>query len=259
MANTIKIKRGLKTDLPTLAVGEMGYCTDTNELFIGTSTGNVLINEGGEVSSEPTITEVDNTAGNEYMFTLTNNDDYPATVRYELGSTPPLANEIELDAGETSQNITLSGLDDDTNYTLYAQSIVNGKLMSSILDYEFTTPSPPTLKISNTTNNFTFYWDTQGENITITPNSFIEVVIDTETTYRLENNLAISGNFYIDNVQFVNIDASADYNGAVMFYCNFDKFADITFNEQPSSTSEVLLEEINAGEDGPFPCPPPGF
>jgi hypothetical protein len=45
MANTIKIKRGLKTNLPTLEIGEMGYCTDTNELFIGTSTGNVLVSE----------------------------------------------------------------------------------------------------------------------------------------------------------------------------------------------------------------------
>jgi len=51
MANTIKIKRGLKTDLPTLAVGEMGYCTDTNELFIGTSTGNELINEDSSIAT----------------------------------------------------------------------------------------------------------------------------------------------------------------------------------------------------------------
>jgi hypothetical protein len=45
MANTIKIKRGLKAELPTLEIGEQGYCTDTNELFIGTSGGNVLIND----------------------------------------------------------------------------------------------------------------------------------------------------------------------------------------------------------------------
>jgi hypothetical protein len=44
MANLIKIKRGLKANLPTLAVGEFGYCTDTNELFIGTATGNIGVN-----------------------------------------------------------------------------------------------------------------------------------------------------------------------------------------------------------------------
>ena len=40
----IQIKRGLKSDLPSLNDGEFGYCIDTKELFIGTSTGNVLVN-----------------------------------------------------------------------------------------------------------------------------------------------------------------------------------------------------------------------
>ena len=51
MANTIKIKRGLKANLPTLAVGEQAYCTDTNELFIGTDTGNVLVNPETDLST----------------------------------------------------------------------------------------------------------------------------------------------------------------------------------------------------------------
>jgi hypothetical protein len=45
MSTTIKIKRGLKTNLPTLSEGELAYCTDTNELFIGTATGNELVNQ----------------------------------------------------------------------------------------------------------------------------------------------------------------------------------------------------------------------
>jgi hypothetical protein len=43
MANLIKIKRGLKEDLPTLEIGELGFCTDTNELFIGKENENILI------------------------------------------------------------------------------------------------------------------------------------------------------------------------------------------------------------------------
>lgn len=39
----ILIKRGLKANLPVLAVGELALCTDTKELFIGTSTGNLDI------------------------------------------------------------------------------------------------------------------------------------------------------------------------------------------------------------------------
>jgi len=59
MANKIKIKRGLKTNLPTLEVGEMGYCTDTNELFIGTSTGNELINEDSSIATLGDIGDVE--------------------------------------------------------------------------------------------------------------------------------------------------------------------------------------------------------
>lgn len=39
----IKIRRGTETQLPTLDVGELGFCTDTNKLYIGTSTGNQLL------------------------------------------------------------------------------------------------------------------------------------------------------------------------------------------------------------------------
>lgn len=42
----IKIKRGLKADIPTLQVGEPGFCTDTKELFVGSSDGNKLVGEG---------------------------------------------------------------------------------------------------------------------------------------------------------------------------------------------------------------------
>ena len=51
MASTIKIKRGLRTNLPTLAVGELGYCTDTNEVFVGTTGGNKLANKGTSVAT----------------------------------------------------------------------------------------------------------------------------------------------------------------------------------------------------------------
>lgn len=39
----IQIKRGLKTNLPTLASGEFALCTDTLELFIGSPQGNILL------------------------------------------------------------------------------------------------------------------------------------------------------------------------------------------------------------------------
>jgi hypothetical protein len=39
----IKIRRGTEAQLPTLDVGELGFCTDTNKLYIGTPTGNQLL------------------------------------------------------------------------------------------------------------------------------------------------------------------------------------------------------------------------
>ena len=45
MANRIQLRRGIKSKLPTLAVAEGGWCTDTHEFFIGTGSGNV--NMGG--------------------------------------------------------------------------------------------------------------------------------------------------------------------------------------------------------------------
>ena len=43
MADTIKIKRGLKEDMPELNDYELGYCTDEKALYIGTTDGNVRL------------------------------------------------------------------------------------------------------------------------------------------------------------------------------------------------------------------------
>lgn len=40
----ILIDTGLKNNIPSLASGELYFCTDTNELFIGNGTDNALLN-----------------------------------------------------------------------------------------------------------------------------------------------------------------------------------------------------------------------
>ena len=49
MANIIKIKRGLSTDIPnaTLEQGELAITTDTNDLYVGTETGKEKLTGGG--------------------------------------------------------------------------------------------------------------------------------------------------------------------------------------------------------------------
>ena len=45
MAQTIKVKRGLSTNLPvSFEMGELAYTTDTQQLYVGTGSGRVLIN-----------------------------------------------------------------------------------------------------------------------------------------------------------------------------------------------------------------------
>jgi len=68
MSKKIQIKRGLKVGLPTLNEGELGYATDTKELFIGTASGNVRVSEAqysltistGDWTQETTGDFVDN-------------------------------------------------------------------------------------------------------------------------------------------------------------------------------------------------------
>lgn len=46
MARNVGVQhyRGTLANLPTLLVGELGFTTDTNQLYIGSASGNVLIN-----------------------------------------------------------------------------------------------------------------------------------------------------------------------------------------------------------------------
>lgn len=69
----IKIKRGLKANLPILNEGEFAYCTDTKELFIGSVGGN--INVGSEDSIQHLLDYTRNpaigsTAGTSTSYTL---------------------------------------------------------------------------------------------------------------------------------------------------------------------------------------------
>ena len=58
MSVTIKFRRGLETNLPTLAVGEPGFCTDSYKLFIGDgSTNHEVITAGSNTLDSRYFTE----------------------------------------------------------------------------------------------------------------------------------------------------------------------------------------------------------
>lgn len=58
MIQKIKVRRGLKKDLPVLDANELGFCTDTTELYIGTTSGNALL--GGSSTDKTTVTKGSN-------------------------------------------------------------------------------------------------------------------------------------------------------------------------------------------------------
>jgi hypothetical protein len=92
MANLIKIKRGLKEDLPTLEIGELGFCTDTDELFIGKGNENILISP---INILPIETKVENhtlalsDSGKVIIFDSSN----------DLNLTIPLNSSVEFEIG----------------------------------------------------------------------------------------------------------------------------------------------------------------
>ena len=44
MSRKLQLRRGIKATLPTLNMGELGFCTDTKELYIGTNFVNISVN-----------------------------------------------------------------------------------------------------------------------------------------------------------------------------------------------------------------------
>jgi hypothetical protein len=76
--------------------------------------------EDGEPTPSPTITFVSKTDSS-ITFTLTNNSVNTRNVTYGL-TTPPSDTTVSLESLETSINQTISGLDDDEEYTIFAQA-----------------------------------------------------------------------------------------------------------------------------------------
>jgi hypothetical protein len=84
---TLKFKRGSYSQLPTLAIGEPGFTTDRNQLFIGSPSGNQLIG-GGEFWNLNSTT----TGGGIKLYEGTNN----GTNYVELQAPDSLAANLEL-------------------------------------------------------------------------------------------------------------------------------------------------------------------
>ena len=98
-APTLKLKRGLETNLPTLSIGEPGFTTDSYKLFIGSDDGNKQIG-GGAQATTISVGSTDANSAHFLTFVVDNN-------------TNPTQESLRTDAGITynpsSNLITVSG------------------------------------------------------------------------------------------------------------------------------------------------------
>lgn len=116
----LQIRRGLKSNLPTLASGELGFCTDTGELFIGNGTTNIGLAKAGDLSALTTTVgnKVDKATGkglstNDYTTAekskVTN---LPSNTNTELGKKGNaemlIANSVSVPTSAWTSNATYS-------------------------------------------------------------------------------------------------------------------------------------------------------
>jgi len=103
-----------------------------------------IVRRGGvaeevDTTATPTITEVSVTDSS-ITFTITNNDTDEAIVYYDLDPVVDFSvDSVTLDDGDTSSNITISDLDDDEEYIVYAIASAFGKQFSPQASLAITT------------------------------------------------------------------------------------------------------------------------
>jgi hypothetical protein len=104
-----------------------------------------IVRRGGKVSEQalaPTITEVSVTDSS-ITFTIKNEDTETATIVYRIDDLTAEGESISLAGGATSSNITASGLDDDTEFIVFATANVTGKVKSNVTQLAITTDEAP--------------------------------------------------------------------------------------------------------------------
>jgi hypothetical protein len=110
-----------------------------------------IVRRGGKVSEQalaPTITETETTISS-FKFTLKNNDTDKAIIRYRIDDINDEGEIIELAGGATSSNITVSGLNEGTEYTVFATANVTGKVKSNVTQLAIETEGFSPADLSN--------------------------------------------------------------------------------------------------------------
>ena len=107
MADTIQIKRGVKAKLPVLPDGELGYCTDTGELYIGLSGANKLVGKVAWATDISALQGDVSTAKNNISALQTSVNNINTTVAGKLTATAA-ANVSDVAAEATTADVIAS-------------------------------------------------------------------------------------------------------------------------------------------------------
>lgn len=125
MAQLIKIKRGLKANLPTLSEGEFALCTDTKEVYIGDGTNNYFTGRcmSGTEAQRPNAANL----GRFYYITSGNNAGY---LYFDNGSAWQRVNSQKL----TDLTGTLDDIADGTTYAKVLKADITSGHVNKVSD-----------------------------------------------------------------------------------------------------------------------------
>ena len=104
-----------------------------------------IVRRGGkkvDITAAPSINFVSKTFDS-ITFTITNNDTETVDIFWEIGDSTPDANILSLASGETSSNQVISGLTEETEYTIFAFANAANKAGSQTTSQVRTTPEEP--------------------------------------------------------------------------------------------------------------------
>lgn len=235
----LKNRRGNKADLPKpLAEGELGFATDTRELYIGggnQSSKNRMVQVGDYLNSQvSTQSDLDNRI---ITFTLSGTEDFQGNGVDALSTV--LNNNVALSfptAGKTSTANT-----SDYQVTKFN---VNGMPTTMATDtYVVSTSAPSTLRINFTSNNI--------------PESNSVVVVTKWTETEVMNEISTAVPSITANVADANNNVYVDYSTGTGFVDITDEHVYIALSGQPSVgsygptiTAGVTVTQQNSGATG---------
>jgi hypothetical protein len=263
MAVKIQIRRGAKTNLPDLDEGELGFATDTKEVFIGTATAeNVQILTGtAGVSPEAIVAQTLKTPR-----TITLSGDVTGSFTFDgsqaLSVTTEVVNdshthdtryytETELNAGQlnnlyyTESELNAGQLDNRYYTETESNTLLNAKapLVSPVFTGTPTAPTAVTSTNSTQIATTAFVKDVLLQaNASTAEWSFLEKITNTEQN---QGSILISRDFDIDTYDYkfvVDADTNAEDND----------FAKIQLNQVTSNVYQYLVTQTRAGLSNDF-------